>query len=69
MECLGLGAHNSVLLFNSLLAYWCEHPDLFAAIADAPHEEDRALAVLKWFIVNNVLSCYVTLIKQNSRAP
>jgi len=33
-------------------AYWCEHPELFAAIADAPTEEDRALAVLKWFIVS-----------------
>ncbi|KAF5375418.1 hypothetical protein D9615_008011 [Tricholomella constricta] len=31
-------------------AYWCEHPDIFAAIADAPDDESRALAVLKWFI-------------------
>ncbi|KAG5645636.1 hypothetical protein DXG03_005627 [Asterophora parasitica] len=31
-------------------AYWCEHPDIFAAIADAPSDESRALAVLKWFI-------------------
>ncbi|KAG6891440.1 hypothetical protein C0992_006699 [Termitomyces sp. T32_za158] len=31
-------------------AYWCEHPDVFAAIADAPDDEARALAVLKWFI-------------------
>ncbi|KNZ77359.1 Protein KES1, partial [Termitomyces sp. J132] len=31
-------------------AYWCEHPDVFAAIADAPDDEARVLAVLKWFI-------------------
>ncbi|KAG5638955.1 hypothetical protein H0H81_008455 [Sphagnurus paluster] len=31
-------------------AYWCEHPDVFAAIADAPDAEARALAVLKWFV-------------------
>ncbi|KAF8064172.1 hypothetical protein FPV67DRAFT_1671922 [Lyophyllum atratum] len=31
-------------------AYWCEHPDVFAAIADAPDDESRALAVLRWFI-------------------
>ncbi|KAG6890200.1 hypothetical protein C0995_010211 [Termitomyces sp. Mi166 len=31
-------------------AYWCEHPDVFAAIADAPNDEARILAVLKWFI-------------------
>jgi len=31
-------------------AYWCEHPSLFAAIADGTTEEDRALRVLKWFI-------------------
>ncbi|KAG6830535.1 hypothetical protein H0H92_000207 [Tricholoma furcatifolium] len=31
-------------------AYWCEHPDIFAAIADAKDPESRALAVLKWFI-------------------
>lgn len=34
------------------LAYWCEHPDVFAAIADAPDDEARVLAVLKWFIVS-----------------
>ncbi|RDB19666.1 Protein KES1 [Hypsizygus marmoreus] len=32
-------------------AYWCEHPDIFAAIADAKDDESRALAVLRWFIV------------------
>lgn len=32
-------------------AYWCERPDLFAAIADAKEGEERHLAVLKWFIV------------------
>ncbi|EDR09428.1 uncharacterized protein LACBIDRAFT_319010 [Laccaria bicolor S238N-H82] len=31
-------------------AYWCERPDLFAAIADAKDGEDRTLAVLNWFI-------------------
>ncbi|KAG6914467.1 hypothetical protein DXG01_017088 [Tephrocybe rancida] len=31
-------------------AYWCEHPDIFAAIADAPDDDARILAVLKWFI-------------------
>ncbi|KAF8890646.1 hypothetical protein BD779DRAFT_239667 [Infundibulicybe gibba] len=31
-------------------AYWCERPELFAAIGDAKTDEDRALAVLKWFI-------------------
>ncbi|RDB19665.1 Protein KES1 [Hypsizygus marmoreus] len=30
--------------------YWCEHPDIFAAIADAKDDESRALAVLRWFI-------------------
>ena len=33
------------------LAYWCERPELFAAIADGKTPEDRAIAVLKWFIV------------------
>ena len=32
-------------------AYWCERPELFAAIADATTDEDRSVAVLKWFIV------------------
>ncbi|THG97110.1 hypothetical protein EW026_g4836 [Hermanssonia centrifuga] len=31
-------------------AYWCERPELFAAIADATTDEDRSVAVLKWFI-------------------
>ncbi|KIK09484.1 hypothetical protein K443DRAFT_26759, partial [Laccaria amethystina LaAM-08-1] len=31
-------------------AYWCERPELFAAIADAKDGENRALAVLNWFI-------------------
>ncbi|KAJ7353619.1 hypothetical protein DFH08DRAFT_857338 [Mycena albidolilacea] len=31
-------------------AYWCERPELFAAIADGKTSEERALAVLKWFI-------------------
>jgi len=32
-------------------AYWCEHPELFAAIVDGKTPEDRAIRVLKWFIV------------------
>ncbi|CED85611.1 Oxysterol-binding protein [Phaffia rhodozyma] len=31
-------------------AYWCERPDLFAAIADGRTAEDRSKLVLKWFI-------------------
>ncbi|KAG6837768.1 hypothetical protein H0H93_001695 [Arthromyces matolae] len=31
-------------------AYWCEHPDVFATIADAPDDEARMLTVVKWFI-------------------
>ncbi|GJE99147.1 oxysterol-binding protein [Phanerochaete sordida] len=31
-------------------AYWCERPELFAAIADAQTDEDRSIAVLRWFI-------------------
>ncbi|KAI6120336.1 hypothetical protein EDD16DRAFT_1577501 [Pisolithus croceorrhizus] len=31
-------------------AYWCERPELFAKIADGKNEEERALAVLRWFI-------------------
>ena len=33
-------------------AYWCERPELFAAIADAKDEKERSIAVLKWFIVS-----------------
>ena len=33
-------------------AYWCERPELFAAIADAKSDEERSVAVLKWFIVS-----------------
>lgn len=36
------------------VAYWCEHPELFAAIVDGKTPEDRALRVLKWFIVRSV---------------
>lgn len=32
-------------------AYWCERPELFAAISDAKTDEERSVAVLKWFIV------------------
>ncbi|KIK94174.1 hypothetical protein PAXRUDRAFT_828257 [Paxillus rubicundulus Ve08.2h10] len=31
-------------------AYWCERPELFAMIADGKNEQQRALAVLRWFI-------------------
>lgn len=31
-------------------AYWCEHPDLFAAISQGANEQDRMERVLKWFI-------------------
>ncbi|KZS95402.1 Oxysterol-binding protein [Sistotremastrum niveocremeum HHB9708] len=31
-------------------AYWCERPELFAAISSGKNEEERALLVLKWFI-------------------
>lgn len=31
-------------------AYWCERPELFAAIADAQSEEERSVLVLRWFI-------------------
>lgn len=32
-------------------AYWLERPELFADIGSGVSEEDRALRVLKWFIV------------------
>ncbi|KAH9009685.1 Oxysterol-binding protein [Lactarius pseudohatsudake] len=31
-------------------AYWCERPELFAAISEATTPKDRAKRVLKWFI-------------------
>ncbi|KAI0277804.1 Oxysterol-binding protein [Russula aff. rugulosa BPL654] len=31
-------------------AYWCERPELFAAISQGKTSEDRARRVLKWFI-------------------
>ncbi|KAI0944507.1 hypothetical protein AcW1_002195 [Taiwanofungus camphoratus] len=31
-------------------AYWCERPELFANIADAQTNEERAILILKWFI-------------------
>ncbi|KAL7420715.1 Oxysterol-binding protein 4 [Cryptotrichosporon argae] len=31
-------------------AYWCEHPQLFAAISQGATEQDRAERVLKWFL-------------------
>lgn len=31
-------------------AYWCEHPDLFAAISEGANEQDRMERVVKWFI-------------------
>ena len=41
-----------VYVWRLRAAYWCERPELFAAIADGRTEEDRALAVLRWFIVS-----------------
>lgn len=38
-------------LLISSPAYWCERPELFARIVDGETEEERAYAVLKWFIV------------------
>lgn len=35
-------------------AYWCERPELFAAIADGKTPEERAIAVLRWFIVRRI---------------
>lgn len=40
-----------IVLHFRFEAYWGEHPELFAAIADGKSEEDRALRVLRWFIV------------------
>ncbi|RDB15739.1 Protein KES1, partial [Hypsizygus marmoreus] len=40
----------SPVFLTEFPAYWCEHPDIFAAIADAKDDESRALAVLRWFI-------------------
>lgn len=37
-------------------AYWCERPELFAAIADGKTAEERSILVLKWFIVRSSLS-------------
>jgi hypothetical protein len=31
-------------------AYWCERPELFAAISQGTTPKDRAKRVLKWFI-------------------
>lgn len=43
---------------HSLIAYWCERPELFAQIADGKTEEARALAVLRWFIVSIAYSIF-----------
>ena len=43
-------------LHVNYIAYWCERPDLFAEIADGKTEEDRAIRVLKWFIVRRLLT-------------
>ena len=43
-------------LHVNYVAYWCERPDLFAEIADGKTEEDRAIRVLKWFIVRRFLT-------------
>lgn len=44
-----------------MIAYWCEHPELFAAIADQETPESMALAVLKWFIVRLFLMLQKTI--------
>ena len=46
----------SLTVFWLSKAYWCERPELFAAIADATTDEDRSVAVLKWFIVSAAAS-------------
>lgn len=40
------------ILMDGDTAYWCERPDMFAAIADGKTPEERSLLVLKWFIVS-----------------
>jgi hypothetical protein len=35
------------------IAYWCERPEIFAAISAGKTPEDRSIAVLKWFIVRD----------------
>ena len=40
-----------VSLILRVLAYWGERPELFTAIANAKSDEDRSIAVLRWFIV------------------
>ena len=39
-------------------AYWLERPGLFSAIADGVDAEDRALRVLRWFIVSKLLASF-----------
>lgn len=38
-------------------AYWCERPEMFAAIADGKTPEERATLVLQWFIVRPPSTC------------
>jgi hypothetical protein len=45
----------SMIISFNFVAYWCERPDLFAAIADAKPGYERAVAVLRWFIVRQPL--------------
>jgi len=50
---LGYRGHPAHLHLPSteFAAYWLERPELFADISSGVNEEDRALRVLKWFIV------------------
>src|SRR6266404_2072188 len=40
----------SLLIAHCASAYWCERPELFAAITEGTSSKDRAKRVLKWFI-------------------
>lgn len=40
------------------VAYWCERPELFAAIAGHKDDEERFLAIVRWFIVRHLIQCF-----------
>lgn len=50
-----LAIYNLIFTSFHFVAYWCERPDLFAAIADAKPGYERSIAVLRWFIVRQHL--------------
>lgn len=66
---------NPTICLTSLnfVAYWCERPDLFAAIADAKPGYERSMAVLRWFIVRLHLllssSLFSWLVLEHSERP